>query len=175
MIQQFRHAQVYGVPVTTVYGDGPVGTVGTHDENLWYKGKHYTNLSLDELNAVNKVLAGSGRSAAAAWQQKLAPVIEQRKSELLQAQALAQQQAYLEQQKAYQAQMAEYQEQMNAYLDKMAETMATEEPAAEPLKAAAEVQSAARADTNRKQLLRKGLMSTMTRYGGNGQQQKLGA
>ena len=69
----------------------------------------------------------------------------------------------------------QYQRQMAEYMGMMAEAMNREEPASEPLKAAAEVQSAARADTNRKQLLRRGLMSTLTRYGQGGQAQKLGA
>jgi hypothetical protein len=67
------------------------------------------------------------------------------------------------------AQMAEYQ--------KLAlEASMREETPLEPLKRAAEVQDEARADTNRLQLLRRGLMSTFTRYGGGlgGNRQTLG-
>lgn len=71
--------------------------------------------------------------------------------------------------KLYPAYMQEqYQAMMAEYMGAMAEALNKEEPAAEPLKAAQEVQTEARADTARKQLLRRGLMSTMTRYGGQG-------
>ncbi len=78
----------------------------------------------------------------------------------------------------YPAYMQEqYQAMMSEYMASMSEALNKEEPAAEPLKAAQEVQSEARADTARKQLLRRGLMSTMTRYGaqGGGARVQLGA
>lgn len=72
------------------------------------------------------------------------------------------------QQEQYQAMMAEY-------MAAMTEAMTREEPAQEPLKEAQAEMSAARADTDRKQLLRRGLMSTYTRYGQTGGTQRLGA
>lgn len=68
----------------------------------------------------------------------------------------------------YMAQMADYIAAMNAAMNRA-------EPAAEPLKQAQAEMSEARADTDRKQLLRRGLMSTYTRYGTNGGVQRLGA
>lgn len=64
---------------------------------------------------------------------------------------------------------------MGEYLAAMQEAMTKVEPASEPLKAAQTEMSQARADTDRKQLLRRGLMSTYTRYGSQGGTQKLGA
>ena len=64
---------------------------------------------------------------------------------------------------------------MSEYLAAMQAAMAREEPAQEPLKQAQVEMSEARADTNRKQLLRRGLMSTYTRYGAQGGTQRLGA
>ena len=82
----------------------------------------------------------------------------------------------LKQQAEYQAQMAEYQAMMSEYMGAMSEAMNREEPAVEPLKAAQETMNAARNDTARKQLLRRGLMSTMTRYGSpSATRTKLGA
>lgn len=71
---------------------------------------------------------------------------------------------------------SEYLEQMSEYMRMMQETMSQNEPATEPLKSAPEAMNAARNDTARKQLLRRGLMSTMTRYGTpSGTRTKLGA
>ena len=78
-------------------------------------------------------------------------------------------------QEQYQAMMGEYMAGMGEYLGAMAAAMNKVEPAAEPLKAAQEQMSAAKADTDRKQLLRRGLMSTYTRYGQSGGTQRLGA
>lgn len=64
---------------------------------------------------------------------------------------------------------------MGDYLAAMQAAMTREEPAQEPLKQAQVEMDAARADTNRKQLLRRGLMSTYTRYGSQGGTQRLGA
>ena len=55
---------------------------------------------------------------------------------------------------------------MNEYLAAALKAAQKVEPAAEPLKAAQEEYEGAQADTNRLQLLRRGLMSTFTRYGG---------
>ena len=156
----------YGTNATSLYGNG----IATHKDSLWVNGKPYQQLGLKDLgDAINYLGGYNGNTevgnanikSAKAWASILAPLYSQKKAEYDQSE--------------YQRMMAEYQSQMNAYLEKMAEAMAAEEPAAEPLKAAAEVQSAARADTNRKQLLRRGLMSTLTRYGQGGQAQKLGA
>ena len=73
----------------------------------------------------------------------------------------------------YREQFGEYMDMMNEYLASMSEAMNYEAPAQEPLKNAVQEQDDARSDTNRKQLLRRGLMSTYTRYGSQGQ--KLGA
>lgn len=75
---------------------------------------------------------------------------------------------YLEAMNGYMAMMGEY-------MDAMADSMNKVEPAAEPLKQAQTEMSAAKADTDRKQLLRRGLMSTYTRYGQTGGTQRLGA
>ena len=75
----------------------------------------------------------------------------------------------------YQQMMAEYMGAMGEYMGKAVEAMNKVEPAAEPLKAAQEAIGAAKADTDRKQLLRRGLMSTYTRYGQTGGTQRLGA
>lgn len=75
----------------------------------------------------------------------------------------------------YQAMMAEYMAGMGEYLGAMTEAMNKVEPSAEPLKQAQAEMSAAKADTDRKQLLRRGLMSTYTRYGQTGGTQRLGA
>lgn len=72
-------------------------------------------------------------------------------------------------------QQEQFQMRMEEYLAAMSEAMNREEPAQEPLKEAQEAMSAARADTDRKQLLRRGLMSTYTRYGQTGGTQRLGA
>ncbi len=171
----------YGTNASDLYGNG----IASKGSQIWYKGTPYQNLGLEDLGKVLNYLnsysgpikgvANATKGHAMGFAAAVAPVFNQRKSEAALAEYQAAQMDYMRQQEFYQAQMAEYQAQMNAYLDKMSEAMAAEEPSAEPLKAAAEVQSAARADTSRKQLLRRGLMSTMTRYGGNGQQQKLGA
>lgn len=154
----------------------------SHGSVIYRNGKSYMDMSSKELQSLYNRLSGGWGQVPGSKGDVARAFMEQirtRKGDVdaLDQQALFQRQMaeYMAHQQSYQAQMAEYQEQMNGFLDKMAETMAAEEPAAEPLKAAAEVQSAARADTSRKQLLRRGLMSTMTRYGGNGQQQKLGA
>lgn len=70
---------------------------------------------------------------------------------------------------------SEYFAAMGEYIAAMNEAMNRQEPAQEPLKQAQVEMSAARADTNRKQLLRRGLMSTYTRYGQSGGTQRLGA
>jgi hypothetical protein len=75
----------------------------------------------------------------------------------------------------FQEMMAEYMAGMGEYIGAMTEAMNKVEPAAEPLKQAAQEMGAAKADTERKQLLRRGLMSTYTRYGQTGGTQKLGA
>jgi hypothetical protein len=75
----------------------------------------------------------------------------------------------------YQEMMAEYMAGMGEYIGAMTEAMNKVEPAAEPLKQAQAEMSAARADTDRKQLLRRGLMSTYTRFGQSGGTQRLGA
>lgn len=74
----------------------------------------------------------------------------------------------------YMGAMGEYMGGLSDYLGQMTDAMTREEPAAEPLKNAAAAQDAATGDTARKQLLRRGLMSTYTRYGGQGAA-KLGA
>ena len=74
-----------------------------------------------------------------------------------------------------QYQAEQYQAMMAEYMAAMSEAMNREEPAQEPLKEAQAEMSAARADTDRKQLLRRGLMSTYTRYGQTGGTQRLGA
>ncbi len=128
---------------------------------IYRNGKSYMDMSSSELKSLYDKLEGgwgqipgSKGDVARAFMQQIGA----RKSEV----------DALDMQRLYQTQMAEYMALMSA-------AMAKEEPAAEPLKAAAEVQSEARADTNRKQLLRRGLMSTLTRYGQGGQAQKLGA
>ena len=70
---------------------------------------------------------------------------------------------------------SEYLAQQAEYLAQMQAAMSRVEPAQEPLKAAQQEMSAARSDTDRKQLLRRGLMSTYTRYGSQGGTQRLGA
>lgn len=74
----------------------------------------------------------------------------------------------------YRAMFGEYMAGMNEYLSSMTEAMTYEEPAQEPLKQAQQAQTDARDDANRRQLLRRGLMSQYTRYGSQGQQ-RLGA
>lgn len=74
-----------------------------------------------------------------------------------------------------QYQMEQYMAAMGEYMGAMTEAMNRTEPAQEPLKQAQVEMSSARADTNRKQLLRRGLMSTYTRYGSQGGTQRLGA
>lgn len=159
----------------------------TSGDTLYYGGKSNANMSLAELKGAysamqnffeqsaeryrtkyanslgggqplsieeGRRIASSKQAGAVAWMDKLQGQIQTKQAEL---------------------DMENYRRQMAEYMSMMAEAMNREEPAAEPLKAAAEVQSAARADTNRKQLLRRGLMSTLTRYGQGGQAQKLGA
>ena len=70
---------------------------------------------------------------------------------------------------------SEYLEAMNGYIEAMQAAMTREEPAQEPLKQAQVSMDAARDDTARKQLLRRGLMSQFTRYGSQGGTQRLGA
>jgi len=74
----------------------------------------------------------------------------------------------------YREMFGEYMSGMNEYLSSMTEAMTYEEPAQEPLKQAQQAQTDARDDANRRQLLRRGLMSQYTRYGSQGQQ-RLGA
>lgn len=133
----------------------------SHGSVIYRDGKSYMDMSSQELQSLyNRLSGGWGQvpgskgDVARAFMEQ----IKTRKGEV----------DTLDQQALFQRQMAEY-------MAAMSEAMNREKPAAEPPKAAAEVQSAARADTSRKQLLRRGLRSTMTRYGGNGQQQKLGA
>lgn len=64
---------------------------------------------------------------------------------------------------------------MAQYMEQMLAAMNAQEPVSEPLKQAQTVMDDTRADTARKQLLRRGLMSTYTRYGGQGGTQRLGA
>lgn len=150
----------YGTDASDYYGNG----IATHGDDLWYYGKHYQQLGHEDLGKVISLLneyngpisgqTNAPKGHAQAYAAGIAPFYNQKKAEAAQA---------------------EYQRMMAEYMSMMAEAMNREEPAAEPLKGAAEVQSEARADTNRKQLLRRGLMSTMTRYGQGGQAQKLGA
>lgn len=70
---------------------------------------------------------------------------------------------------------SEYMNMMAEYMAKMNSALSATEPATEPLKAAQTAIGEAKDDTARKQLLRRGLMSTYTRYGSNGGTQKLGA
>lgn len=131
----------YGGGITSSHGDLRIG------------GKPYASLGYEDLAKAYKTLS--------AWRDGRGLTTKNSRAELakLQAQMEKTYPAYMQEQ--YQAMMAEY-------MASMAEAMNKEEPAAEPLKAAQEVQSEARADTARKQLLRRGLMSTMTRYGGQG-------
>jgi len=75
----------------------------------------------------------------------------------------------------YLNQMGEYLAGMQNYIRDATALMTREEPAQEPLKRAQVEMSDARADTQRRQLLRRGLMSTYTRYGQSGGTQRLGA
>lgn len=133
----------------------------SHGSVIYRDGKSYMDMSSQELQSLYNRLSGGWGQVPGSKGDVARAFMEQIKTRKGEVDAL-------DQQALFQRQMAEY-------MAAMSEAMNREEPTAEPLKAAAEVQSAARADTSRKQLLRRGLMSTMTRYGGNGQQQKLGA
>lgn len=133
----------------------------SHGSVIYRDGKSYMDMSSKELQSLYDRLYGGWGQVPGSKGDVARAFMEQIKTRKGEVDAL-------DQQELFRRQMAEY-------MAAMSEAMNREEPAAEPLKAAAEVQSAARADTSRKQLLRRGLMSTMTRYGGNGQQQKLGA
>ena len=134
---------------TTNYGAGITSQHG----RLNIGGKPYTSLGYEEIAKAYAHMAGWRDSRGLTTSNSRA------ETEKLKAQMDKLYPAYMQEQ--YQAMMSEYMASMAAAMNK-------EEPAAEPLKAAQEVQSEARADTARKQLLRRGLMSTMTRYGGQG-------
>ena len=150
---------------TTDYGGGITSTHG----RLSIGGQPYTSLGYDAIERAYQHMSAwrdsrglttsNSRAETAKLKSRLDELGQQRATD----EALAAQQEYFAM--------------MQEYMAKMTETMAKEEPAAEPLKAAQEVQSEARADTARKQLLRRGLMSTMTRYGaqGGGARVQLGA
>lgn len=147
---------------TTYYGNGITSRKG----DLRINGKPYTDYGYEDLEKIYNYMSnwrhddGRESSHAKAEASKLKAQMDK-----LYPSYRAEQM-----QEAYQAMMSEYMASMSEALNK-------EEPAAEPLKAAQEVQSEARADTARKQLLRRGLMSTMTRYGaqGGGARVQLGA
>ena len=134
---------------TTNYGSG----IASQHGRLTLGGKPYTAAGYEDVaRAYQHMLAWrDGRG--------LTTANSRAETEKLRAQMEKLYPAYMQEQ--YQAMMAEY-------MGAMSEALNKEEPAAEPLKAAQEVQTEARADTARKQLLRRGLMSTMTRYGGQG-------
>lgn len=133
---------------TTDYGNGITSRRG----DLRINGQPYTNLNYESLEKAYRYMAN--------WKWNGQPT----KNSLAETEKLK---AQLD--KLYPAYMQEqYQAMMSEYMASMSEALNKEEPAAEPLKAAQEVQTEARADTARKQLLRRGLMSTMTRYGGQG-------
>jgi succinate dehydrogenase/fumarate reductase flavoprotein subunit len=142
----------------TDYGNGII----TNDSHLYLQGKDWKELGYEDIVRTQRYMSEwtkdgkSSTSASRAWANKLA----NRAQEIYPA--------YLQEQ---------YQAQMQEYMGMMAEAMNREEPAVEPLKAAQETMTAARNDTARKQLLRRGLMSTMTRYnnGGTATRTKLGA
>ena len=147
----------------TDYGNGITSQKG----NLKVGGKDYTALGYEATRKAYKAMANwrderglttaNSRAETAKLKQQL---------ELLYPQ---------HQMQEYQAMMAEYMAGMGEYIGAMTEAMNKVEPAAEPLKQAQAEMSAAKADTDRKQLLRRGLMSTYTRYGQTGGTQRLGA
>lgn len=142
--------------MATNYGNGIESTKG----RLTINGKSYMDLGYDAIASAYKYMQSWRDSRGVTTKNSRAEVNKLRDRLETLGQGRAQEEA-LAAQEEYRAMMAEYMGQMTAAMTK-------EEPASEPLKAAQEVQSAARADTARKQLLRRGLMSTMTRYGAQG-------
>lgn len=147
--------QDYGAGITSQHG------------NLKVNGKDYTTLDYEGTE--------KAYNAMAAWRDDRGLTTKNSRAE---AEKLKQQMDTLYpayQMQRYQEMMAEYMAGMGEYIGAMTEAMNKVEPAAEPLKMAQEQMSAAKADTDRKQLLRRGLMSTYTRYGQSGGTQRLGA
>lgn len=145
------------------YGSGITSQHG----NLKVDGKDYTSLDYEATEAAYKAMSN--------WRDARGLTTKNSRAE---AEKLKQQMDVLYpayQMQRYQEMMAEYMAGMGEYIGAMTEAMNKVEPAAEPLKQAAQEMGAAKADTERKQLLRRGLMSTYTRYGQTGGTQKLGA
>lgn len=137
------------------------------DHQTTFNGKDYRVLNWDDVEAglasISRNRKASGGSISR-WDKDEYKLLERQK-ELYP----------LHLQEEFQERMNEYLAGMGEYLGAMSEAMNREEPAAEPLKSAQQEMSAAQADTDRKQLLRRGLMSTYTRYGQSGSTQRLGA
>ena len=147
----------------TNYGAGINSTRG----NLTVEGRPYTALNYEDTEAAYRHMAN--------WRDDrgLTTHNSRAETEKLKQQMDTLYPAY--QMQRYQEMMAEYMAGMGEYIGAMTEAMNKVEPAAEPLKQAQAEMSAAKADTDRKQLLRRGLMSTYTRYGQTGGTQRLGA
>ena len=141
--------------------------ITSRNGNLQVGGKDYRALNYEDTEAAYRAMSN--------WRDSRGLTTKNSRAE---AEKLRQQMDTLYpayQMQRYQEMMAEYMAGMGEYIGAMTEAMNKVEPAAEPLKQAQAEMSAAKADTDRKQLLRRGLMSTYTRYGQTGGTQKLGA
>ena len=145
------------------YGHGITSQHGS----LKVNGKDYTTLDYEGTE--------KAYNAMAAWRDDRGLTTKNSRAELAKLEQQMQTLYPAYQMQRYQEMMAEYMAGMGEYIGAMTEAMNKVEPAAEPLKQAAQEMGAAKADTERKQLLRRGLMSTYTRYGQTGGTQKLGA
>ena len=147
----------------TDYGAGINSTKG----NLTVGGNSYASLDYEETMDALRHMQN--------WRDSRGLTTKNSQAEVEKLQAQADTLYPMYQMKRFQEMMAEYMAGMGEYIGAMTEAMNKVEPAAEPLKQAAQEMSAAKADTDRKQLLRRGLMSTYTRYGQTGGTQRLGA
>lgn len=167
---------------TTDYGGGITSTHG----RLSIGGQPYNLLGYEAIEKAYRHMLSwrdnrglttkNSRSETAKLKKRLDELGQAREEENAFQDALRGQQEALAAQNSYLSQMAEYINKMTEVLQKEPAQSASEQ-AVEPLKMAQETQTAARTDTARKQLLRRGLMSTMTRYGaqGGGARVQLGA
>ena len=147
----------------TDYGNGITSRKG----NLQVKGRDYTDLSFGATKRAYEHMLN--------WRDDRGLTTKNSRAETAKLKQQLETLRPMHMMQEYQAMMAEYMAGMGHYLGAMSEAMNREEPAAEPLKQAQVEMSAAKADTDRKQLMRRGLMSTYTRYGQSGGTQRLGA
>lgn len=152
---------------TYTYGSTPGQGLEYHRHQTTYNGKDYTVLNWDEVQGamrdLNSIVAQQGGNQTSRNKKDLFK-LQQRQAELY-PQYL--QEKMLEYQGMIGESLAALGEYMNGAVSALEQSNV--EVALEPLKAAQETESSARAETAEKQMRRRGLASTFTRYGTNGQ------